>query len=581
MISVQRIQGIETEYALLDAADPGADPDELATQLLYTYAQEVAAQTAAVSHHVPARDSRELLPGAGTRFDYSGETPGADARGFTHDQLPEEARTNQVHGAALTATPTKWVIRLKPFEAHYYRGSASHGPNGARLYVDHTHPEYAAPEALGPRAAARYDLAGDGLMQRAVSALNQQTGRRCVVVKNNTDGKGQAWGAHESYLMERSTPWEAIRAALIPFLATRQIIGGSGRVGLGQAREEAGFQIFQRADFVEAIESVYTTRERPIINTRDEAHAQSARWRRLHVITADSSVVPATILLRLGSTSAVLSLLENHPEQAAALAEEFRFTDPVAAVHTFSRDLTLQAHAPLASGGSATALQVQRAFLAACQRAGADDDETAASLALWEEALTALEAGIDQAAPLIEWCAKYQLLDRLRSKYGCDWDDPRIAAADLQFSMIDPRASFAQALLRSGAIRPGFTAEEVAAAEFAAPADTRAGGRAALIAAYPEQIWAAGWTSVVVDIDRKHLLRVALTDPYHPTAAEVKAAIAAARATQGATAGATAGEDMPPLERVLEQLGVTIPADPRTVSWDEGIYADGANGLNK
>ncbi|OKL53233.1 hypothetical protein BSZ39_10645 [Bowdeniella nasicola] len=325
MISVARIQGIETEYALLDRADPSADPDSLATELIFAAARAGAAAGLPATHHVPASEGRDLELGAGARFDYSGESPRADARGLTHDELAEEARTNEVRGAALTAAPTKWVIRLTPFEAHYYRGSAIHGPSGARLYVDHTHPEYAAPEAIGPVAAARYDLAGDRLMQRACEALSAETDRACVLLKNTTDGKGQAWGAHESYLMDRDTDWDLITATLTPFLTTRPIIGGAGRVGLGQRSERAGFQIFQRADFIEQLSSVYTTRERPIINTRDEPHAERETWRRLHVITADASQFAPTALLRLGSLSAVLSLIENHPDDAAALAARFAF----------------------------------------------------------------------------------------------------------------------------------------------------------------------------------------------------------------------------------------------------------------
>ncbi len=549
MISVSRIQGVETEYALLDPADPGADPEALATKLLFTYARALAAEGQPSQLHVPAATGRALEAGAGTRFDYSGEAPGSDARGFTHTNLPAEARTNEGAGAALTSAATRWVTRLTPFEAHYYRGSAIHGPNGARLYVDHSHPEYAAPEALGPRAAMRYDLAGDRLMQRAAADL------RCVLVKNNADGKGQAWGAHESYLMSRATSWDLITATLLPFLVTRPIIGGAGRVGIGRRSEEPGFQIFARADFIEQETSLYTTRERPIINTRDEPHASGNRWRRLHVITADSSVLAPTILLRLGSLSAVLSLIENHPEDAADLAERFRLADPVTAVRTFSYDPTLSATAPLAAGGQASALQIQRAFLAAC-RAHRCDAETREVLGLWSEALDALAIGPHAAASLVQWCAKYELLQRLRAKYSCGWDDPRIAAADLQFAMLDPAASLAAALQRAGTIRRIIDDEEIAAAELAAPENTRAGGRAAFLAAYPDQIWAASWTSLVVDSARPHLLRVTLSDPHHPTAAEARAAIAA---TDSALAA-------------LTHLGLDVPPDPHTEGWDEGIY---------
>ena len=276
---------METEYALIDRDDPGADPDQLARALLFTYARDAAAGGAPSTDHVPAAAGRKLLAGAGCRFDYSGELPTRDARDGADRDLVPEARTDREAGAVLTGSPTRWVKRVTPFESHYYRGSASHAANGARLYVDHTHPEYASPEALGPREAVLYDRAGDLLMHRAETALSRERGSRVQVIKNNTDGHGAAWGAHESYTVRRDVPWDLLTAVTLPFLATRQVIGGAGRVGIGAQSRTPGFQIFARADYIEQEVSIYTTRERPIVNTRDEPHAEASRWRRLHVIT--------------------------------------------------------------------------------------------------------------------------------------------------------------------------------------------------------------------------------------------------------------------------------------------------------
>lgn len=564
MITVRRIMGVETEYALVDRDDPTADPDELARDLLFEYARDAASRGEPSSVHVPAAEGRLLHPGAGTRFDYSGELPTRDARDGADHELPPEARTNQEAGAALTGTPRRWVKRVNTFESHYYRGSATHAVNGARLYVDHTHPEYASPEALGPRQAVVYDRAGDLLMHRAETALSRKRGTRVQVLKNNTDGKGAAWGAHENYALRRDTDWELLTAVLLPFLVTRQVIGGSGRVGIGQHSEQPGFQIFQRADFVEQQVSLYTTRERPIVNTRDEAHADPAIWRRLHVITADSSVMGVTALLRMGSMAALLSLVESYPERARALAQRLAFTDPVAALRTFSHDPTLQVRCELAAGGSATALEVQRAFLDEIRDAAGQtvDAETEEVLSLWGEALDALEQGPMHAAPLVEWCAKLMVLEHLRSRYGCTWDDPRILAADLRFSAIDPAASLAGALERNGTVRRVLDDGEVATAVEAAPAHTRAGGRAAFFRAFPDRVWAAGWTSLVVDTGSKHLLRVTLPDPARPTVAEVERA-----ARDGADVVAA-----------LEALGVEIPPVPQIFTWDEGYYATTGGG---
>ena len=535
MITVRRTMGVETEYALIDRDDPGADPDQLARALLFTYARDAAAGGAPSTDHVPAAAGRELLAGAGCRFDYSGELPTRDARDGADRDLAPEARTDREAGAVLTGSPTRWVKRVTPFESHYYRGSASHAANGARLYVDHTHPEYASPEALGPREAVLYDRAGDLLMHRAETALSRERGSRVQVIKNNTDGHGAAWGAHESYTVRRDVPWDLLTAVTLPFLVTRQVIGGAGRVGIGAQSRTPGFQIFARADYIEQEVSIYTTRERPIVNTRDEPHADAGLWRRLHVITADSSNLAITGLLRTGSMAALLSLVEEHPERARALAERFAFADPVGALRAFSHDPDLRVRCDLAAGGAASALEVQRAFLteirAAARLDGAadgasegPDEETAELLALWGEALDALERSPLRAAHLVEWCAKLAVLERLRARYGCGWDDPRIRAADLQLGVVDPA------------------------------------------------------TSLVVDIDATDLLRVSLPDPTHPTAAEAERALGrGAGGDRGAEGGADDDRGAS-LVSALEALGVEIPEEPRTYAWDEGFYADSAPG---
>ena len=583
MITVRRIMGVETEYALIDRDDPGADPDQMARALLFTYARDAAAGGAPSTDHVPAATGRGLLAGAGCRFDYSGELPTRDARDGADRDLVPEARTDREAGAVLTGSPTRWVKRVTPFESHYYRGSASHAANGARLYVDHPHPEYASPEALGPREAVLYDRAGDLLMHRAETALSRERGSRVQVIKNNTDGHGAAWGAHESYTVRRDVPWDLLTAVTLPFLVTRQVIGGAGRVGIGAQSRTPGFQVFARADYIEQEVSIYTTRERPIVNTRDEPHAEASRWRRLHVITADSSTLAVTGLLRTGSMAALLSLVENHPERARDLAGRVALADPVGALHAFSHDPRLQVRCELAAGGAAGALEIQRAFLeevtAAAREAGdaaaggaeALDEETAEVLALWGEALDALEDDPLKAAHLVEWCAKLAVLERLRTRYGCGWDDTRIRAADLQLGVVDPASSLTAALERAGSVRRVVDDAAVSAAVERAPADTRAGGRAAFLRAFPDRVWAASWTSLVVDIDATDLLRVTLADPAHPTAAEVERALER-------SAGSADGDEGARLVAALEALGIDIPDEPRTYAWDEGFYAGSGEG---
>ncbi|MDC4232311.1 proteasome accessory factor PafA2 family protein [Actinomyces sp. B33] len=586
MISVRRIMGIETEYALVDHARPGPVPEQVAVDLLYAYAAQAAREGQPSTPHVPAKEGRSLAPGAGCRFDYSGELPSRDARDGRDHDLPPEARTDREAGAVLTGSPVRWIQRVDAFGQHYYRGSSTHAVTGARLYVDHTHPEYASPEALGPLAAARYDRAGDLLMHRAETALSRERGARVQIVKNTTDAHGSAWGAHESYAVDRAVSWDLLSDVMLSLLVSRSIVCGSGRLGLGAESREPGFQILARADFVEQEVSLYTTRNRPIVNTRDEPHADAGRWRRLHVITADSSCLAVSAFLRLGLTACVLSLVEQDPRRARVLADRVALADPVGAIRVFSRDMSLTASCPLAAGGEATALEIQREFLAevlACAGDEEPDEETAAVLGLWAEALDAVEQGPGRAAHLVEWCAKLTLLERLRARYGCGWDDPRLAAADLQFAVVDPATSLAARLERAGSVRRVLTDDEVAAAVTEPPVDTRAGGRAAFLRLFPGRVWAASWTSLVVDVDAERLLRVTLPDPAHPTAAEVERACEEAlRRGAGGDAyeGAHGADGI--LERggaehliaALEALGLEVPDQPEVFDWDEGFYAE-------
>lgn len=600
MLSVKRIMSIETEYALSDflagqGSDVGAPDSEtqaaqqaevLAQRLWRSWALEEAKTPGVpVTNHVPdpggAAVSWRMLPGAGTRFDYSGEHPELDAEGTEHRDLPPEARTNQELGAVLTGAKTRWVTKVDAFGQHYYRGNSTIAPNGARLYVDHGHPEYSAPECFGPLQAALYDRAGDEIMTRAAQALRDnssptQAGAGAVVLKNNTDEHGSAWGAHENYLVERSVEWQLLVDLFMPYLVSRPIFCGTGRLGLGQNSETAGFQIFSRADFIETEVSLMTTRERPIVNTRDEPHA-SRRYRRFHVITADSSMFPYSTALRTGTAAALLSLAENYPERARELADRWALANPVAAIKAYSRDVTLQQACPLRAGGAATALEIQRGYLEFISEVGCEagsgecqqtDSETVWVIENWKRVLNSLENGWHEATALVEWCAKLALLDRKRNQLGCGWDDPRLSWLNLRFSMVDAELSLARAL-ETGGFESLFASEEIQSATRQAPPETRAGGRAELLRCFPDQLWAASWMAILVDIGKPQLVRVQFPDPHHPTRQEVHRAVEIC-----ADAPGFESEDRGKLvAEVLQILGAQLPADLKYYSWDQGYYA--------
>src|SRR6476620_7397804 len=231
--------------------------------------------------------------------------------------------------------------------------------NGARLYVDHAHPEYSAPECTDPMDAVIWDKAGERVMEAAARHVASVPGAaKLQLYKNNVDGKGASYGSHENYLMSRQTPFSAVIAGLTPFLVSRQVITGSGKVGIGPSGDEPGFQLTQRADYIEVEVGLETTLKRGIINTRDEPHADADKYRRLHVIIGDANLAEMSTYLKVGTTALVLDLIE-----AGVDLSDLQLARPVTAVHQISHDPTLRKAVALADGRKLTALDVQRAYL--------------------------------------------------------------------------------------------------------------------------------------------------------------------------------------------------------------------------
>ena len=384
--------------------------------------------------------------------------------------------------------------------------------NGARWYVDHAHPEYSAPEVLRAREAVVADRAGEEIARRAMEILGAADGIPEVALhKNNTDGKGASYGTHENYLVDRAVPFERIVQVLLPFFATRQVLVGAGRVGIGTRGEEPGFQLSSRADFMEAEVGLETTLNRPIVNTRDEPHADRDRFRRLHVIVGDANLLEESTFLKLGTTSLVLAALEAEQRTGHRILPDLALADPVAALRTISHDPTLRASVPLADGRELTGLQIQRAHLEALSAvADGEDEETAQVLRAWGEILDLLERDPMLAASRVEWVAKLSLLERYRARHGLDWSDPRLLMVDLQFSDLRPGRGLFDKLRTAGAAPTLVTPEEVAAAVTAAPGSTRAHLRGGLISAHGPRVPSAGWDAITLaGPEGGHRLRLA------------------------------------------------------------------------
>lgn len=492
-----RVMGIETEYGITDPDRPGANPILMSSRLV-TACRGWAGQS-------------------NTRWDYGGEDPLQDQRGMrrarasaTADMLTDSTEFDEsAQSVTLRRRRGSWED-----PAHLNAVLA----NGARFYVDHAHPEYSGPEVTNARDAVVWDRAGDAIAFAATERYATDEGERVALYKNNVDGKGASYGTHENFLIRRDTDFDHVISYLTAHLVTRQIFTGAGRVGIGQRGEAPGFQISQRADYIETQVGLETTLRRPIINTRDEPHAERSKWRRLHVIIGDANCMDVPTLLKTGTTALVLAAVE--ADDARLGACELR--EPVGDVQRVSRDLSLRAELELASGERATALQIQRAFLEIC-RTYVDTATDAYVVARWENVLDLLERDLFGAAREVEWVAKLQLLGRMRTKYAVGdesgevhelpWDDARLVAADVQWSQLG--SGLAARLERAGAVETLTTAEEVLAAMTTAPRDTRARLRGDMVAARPEILDAAGWSSVVLDRETEHgeLEVVHLDDP--------------------------------------------------------------------
>jgi proteasome accessory factor PafA2 len=479
--------GTEIEYGVSLPGEPNANAMLLSAQVVNAYASTL-----------PAGRARR------TAWDFEEESPLRDARGF------------EVGGRS---------VAQEFVEAEEDTGMANVIlPNGARLYVDHAHPEFASPEVTSPLDAVRWDKAGELVMAQAARQAAQMPGLHANInlYKNNTDNKGASYGAHENYLMSRDTPFASIVRHLTPFFVSRQIVCGAGRVGIGQDGRGAGFQISQRADFFEVEVGLETTLKRPIINTRDEPHADADKYRRLHVIIGDANLSEISTYLKLGTTSLVLAMIES-----SYLPDDLGVGAPVRELHEVSHDSSLTHLIRLRDGRTITAIQLQAEYLDRARkyvddRYGDDvDSQTADVLLRWEHVLGALQSDPSSLADQLDWVAKLRLLNGYRERDGLDWDSPRLQLVDLQYSDVRPEKGLYNRLVARGAMRTLLAAGEAEAAVHTPPSDTRAYFRGECLRRYSGSVAAASWDSVIFDVGRESLVRVPTLDPFKGTKAHV------------------------------------------------------------
>ncbi len=482
--------GTEVEYGVSVPGQPGANAMLLSAQVVNAYAGLL-----------PAGRSRRAS------WDFEEESPLRDARGFDL-------------GTGSGAVAQEFI------DAEEDAGMANVIlPNGARLYVDHAHPEYSSPEVTNPLDAVRWDKAGELVMLEASRRVPAMAGTPDAVnlYKNNTDNKGASYGSHENYLCRRETPFASLVRHLVPFFVTRQVVCGAGRVGRGQDGRTPGFQISQRADFFEVEVGLETTLKRPIVNTRDEPHADADQYRRLHVIIGDANLSEISTYLKVGTTALVLAMIED-----GYLTDDLSIRQPVQELHQISHDPSLQRTVTLADGRTITALDLQGEYLDRARKFVADrqgddaDEQTRDVLERWESVLSRLGRDPMSLAGELDWVAKLRLLEGYRERDSLDWDSPRLQLVDLQYSDVRPEKGLYHRLVSRGAMTTLLDPEDVSSAVWHAPEDTRAWFRGECLRRFGGQVAAASWDSVIFDVGRDSLVRVPTLEPLRGTRRHVE-----------------------------------------------------------
>lgn len=492
-MSIAKICGIETEYGIAMRGVEDPNPITASAVLINAYLSALA-RDGGVVHGAPR-----------VGWDFTDETPDHDARGFdVPGSIAPDVETHMVN-AVLT--------------------------NGARYYVDHAHPELSTPECTNARSVVVFDRAAERILERSMRDADAvlPPGQSIVVYKNNSDGKGNSYGCHENYLMDREVPFASIVRHVTPHFVTRQVFCGAGKVGSEAGLDAATvpFQLSQRADFFEEEVGLETTLKRPIVNTRDEPHADPTKYRRLHVIIGDANMSEVATLLKVGTTAFVLAMIEDE-----WLPTRLSLRSPVAAVRAVSVDLTLRRTIELLDGSTITALELQRELQRCAvdwsDRAGFDHVGGSVGeevLGLWDEVLSDLEHDPMTAADRVDWVAKLRLVDAYRERHSLTWEDARLRALDLQYHDLRPERGLAA---RVG-LRRLCDDTEIEAAISEPPEDTRAYFRGRCLSRFGDEIVSANWDSIVFDIGSDPLRRVPMMEPGRGTAAHVASVIDGSR----------------------------------------------------
>ena len=460
---MKRVFGIETEYGITVDGLEGLDVVRESIEIVRSYTEH----------------------GASMKWDYNLEDPHQDARGFRAKELLQD--TDEAAYFELD--------KARPLSFEEIKSDLVLS-NGARFYNDHAHPEYSTPECTTLAELVAQDKAGERILEECAKRRNTHLPEGCEarLYKNNTDFVGHSYGCHDNYLMRRDVPWERLVRDVVPFLVTRQIFAGAGKMGI-EGEDAAGlpgvFQIAQRSDFFSVLCSIDTMNRRPLVNTRDEPHADAEMYRRFHVIIGDANMSQFATALKIGTTALVLDLIEQGKAPAIELAH------PIDATRAISRDESCAWLVELRDGRKISAIDVQRLYLAAAREHCEADAETAWLLREWELVLDDLALDFWRCRDRLDWVAKKFLLTTFRESEGLDWADPWLQSIDLEYHNVSLENGLYYELMREGQMRRIVSEGDIRRAIFQPPETTRAFFRGRAVAKFNREIETIQWDEIV------------------------------------------------------------------------------------
>ena len=483
---MKRVFGIETEYGItVDGVDQ-LDVVRESIEIVRSYTEH----------------------GASMKWDYNLEDPHQDARGFRAEELLQD--TDE---AAYFELDKNRPLSFEEIKSDLVLS------NGARFYNDHAHPEYSTPECSTLREIVAQDKAGERILAECARRRNAKLAAGCEarLYKNNTDFVGHSYGCHDNYLMRREVSWDRIVRDVVPFLVTRQIYAGAGKMGV-EGEDSAGqqgiFQIAQRSDFFSVLCSIDTMNRRPLVNTRDEPHADAQRFRRFHVIIGDANMSQFATALKIGTTALVLELIER------GHAPQLELANPVEATKSISRDQTCNWIIELRDGRKISAIDVQRLYLSAAKEyADLTDEDTRWLLHEWEQVLADLHTDPLRCRDRLDWVAKKFLLSTFQEAEKLAWSDPWLQSIDLEYHNISLENGLYYELVREGEMRRIVTEEEIKSAIFQPPSTTRAFFRGRAVAKYNREISSIQWDEMTFE-HNGGVHSVNLSQPSHDPAIE-------------------------------------------------------------